>query len=298
MKTLCRYGVLLAAIALARVSVLAQVPGPEQVPVKDPDRLEKMGFDRDARNVYVWSKADLGRASASSRAAAPAPESWGTAAGYTTVPAFGLQAERPEFSTIIRDVSRARCNENTSPNDEVDARAVVQLPVPDGARLTLFQYWGYDTDPDLDLSYDVYETCQAPAPGLPFVTLIAHAAPVLADGQYFGSALLSHLTADTKNCVYSVRVLFAPAGHECVQGGLEVEKLQVAWVRQVSPAPATATFNDVPTSHPFFQFVEALAKSGITGGCNAAPPLYCPDQPLTRGQMAVFLAKALGLQWP
>ena len=192
MKTLCRYGVLLAAIALARVSVLAQVPGPEQVPVKDPDRLEKMGFDRDARNVFVWSKADLGGVSASSRAAAP----------------------------------------------------------------------------------------------------------VLADGQYFGSALLSHLTADTKNCVYSVRVLFAPAGHECVQGGLEVEKLQVAWVRQVSPAPATATFNDVPTSHPFFQFVEALAKSGITGGCNAAPPLYCPDQPLTRGQMAVFLAKALGLQWP
>ena len=104
------------------------------------------------------------RASAST---APAPETWGTAAGYTTVPAFGLQAERPEFSTIIRDVSRARCNENTSPNDEVDARAVVQLPVPDGARLTLFQYWGYDTDPDLDLSYDVYETCQAPAAGPP-----------------------------------------------------------------------------------------------------------------------------------
>ena len=24
----------------------------------------------------------------------------------------------------------------------------------------------------------------------------------------------------------------------------------------------------------------------------------CPDAPLTRGQMAVFLAKALGLQWP
>ena len=63
----------------------------------------------------------------------------------------------------------------------------------------------------------------------------------------------------------------------------------------VSPAPATATFNDVPTSHPFFQFIEALHASGITGGCQAAPPLYCPDNPVTRGQMAVFLAKALGL---
>ena len=154
----------------------------------------------------------------------------------------------------------------------------MQLPVPDGARLTLFQYWGYDTDSDLDLSYDVYETCQAPAAGPPFVTLLAHASPVLGDGQYFGFAVLSHVTADTKNCSYSVRVLFAPVGHECVQGGLEVEKLQIVWVRQVSPAPDTATFNDVPTSHPFFQFVEALAKSGITGGCNTAPPLYCPGR--------------------
>jgi hypothetical protein len=67
---------------------------------------------------------------------------------------------------------------------------------------------------------------------------------------------------------------------------------------QVSPPPPAATFNDVPTNHPFFQFVEALASSGITAGCSASPPLYCPDAPLTRGQMAVFLAKALGLHWP
>lgn len=71
----------------------------------------------------------------------------------------------------------------------------------------------------------------------------------------------------------------------------------VGYVLQVSPAPSTPSFNDVPTSHPFFQYIEALKASGITGGCQASPPLYCPDNPLTRGQMAVFLAKALGLQW-
>lgn len=63
----------------------------------------------------------------------------------------------------------------------------------------------------------------------------------------------------------------------------------------VSPAPPTASFNDVPTSHPFFQYIEALYASGITAGCQAGPPLYCPAAALTRGQMAVFLAKALGL---
>lgn len=69
----------------------------------------------------------------------------------------------------------------------------------------------------------------------------------------------------------------------------------IRWHRQVSPAPAVARFNDVPSSDPAFQFIEALAASGITVGCGG--PNYCPDSPLTRRQMAVFLAKALGLHW-
>ena len=69
---------------------------------------------------------------------------------------------------------------------------------------------------------------------------------------------------------------------------------QITWRRQVSPPPDTPTFGDVPASHPFYGFIEALAGSGITGGCGNG---FCPDAPLTRGQMAVFLAKALGLHW-
>jgi len=279
---------------LACGPVVAQVPASERIPVTEPERLEKMGFSRDARNLFVWSRADLGGRTADPRASVP--ETWGTAVGYTTLPAFTLQAERPEFSTIIRDMSRARCNENTSDNDEVEARAIAQLTVPDGALVTQLAFWAYDTDPDLDLSYDVYETCQAPGGGLPFVTLIGHSSPIASTGQYDGFVTFSHLTADTTNCAYSVRVLFAPTGHECVAGGLEVEKFRVAWVRQVSPAPASATFGDVPVGHPFFQHVEALVKSGVTGGCGNGN--YCPDAPLTRAQMAAFLAKALGLQWP
>jgi hypothetical protein len=72
--------------------------------------------------------------------------------------------------------------------------------------------------------------------------------------------------------------------------------VEIWWKRVVSPAPPFATFNDVPTTHPFFQYVEALAESGVTGGCGSGN--YCPDAPVTRGQMAVFLAKALGLHWP
>ena len=72
--------------------------------------------------------------------------------------------------------------------------------------------------------------------------------------------------------------------------------LRVTWRRPVSPTPSAPTFADVSDSHPFYQFIEALSASGITGGCGDGSK-YCPDAALTRGQMAVFLAKALGLHW-
>ena len=67
-------------------------------------------------------------------------------------------------------------------------------------------------------------------------------------------------------------------------------------VRYASPAPAAATFTDVPVGHPQRTFVEALVAAGVTGGCGAGT--YCPDAAVTRGQMAVFLSVALGLHWP
>jgi hypothetical protein len=78
-------------------------------------------------------------------------------------------------------------------------------------------------------------------------------------------------------------------------GSITIQNVRVYYKLQVSPDPATATFADVPVAHPFHRFVEALYASGITGGCGGGN--YCPDAPVTRGQMAVFLAGALGLHW-
>lgn len=41
--------------------------------------------------------------------------------------------------------------------------------------------------------------------------------------------------------------------------------------------------------------IEAIAAAGITTGCSVSPALFCPGQPVTRGQMAAFLTRALGL---
>jgi len=65
---------------------------------------------------------------------------------------------------------------------------------------------------------------------------------------------------------------------------------------RVSPAPATATFGDVPTDYIYFRAIEALAKSGIASGCGGGN--FCPGQAVTRGELAKFLANALGLSFP
>jgi hypothetical protein len=71
--------------------------------------------------------------------------------------------------------------------------------------------------------------------------------------------------------------------------------VEIWWERQISPAPSVATFADVPTSHPFFRAIEALAASGITSGCGGNS--FCPNQAVTRGEIAKFLARALGLSF-
>ena len=71
--------------------------------------------------------------------------------------------------------------------------------------------------------------------------------------------------------------------------------VRVRWKRQISAPPTSRTFGDVPPSDFAFSHVEALAASGITAGCGGGN--FCPDAALTRRQMAVFLARGLGLHW-
>jgi len=57
-----------------------------------------------------------------------------------------------------------------------------------------------------------------------------------------------------------------------------------------------ADFVDVPVSHLFASDIAWLYDAGITRGCNPpANDLYCPDDAVTRGQMAAFLVRALNL---
>lgn len=58
-----------------------------------------------------------------------------------------------------------------------------------------------------------------------------------------------------------------------------------------TPPAATGTvFADVPISHPFAAWIEQFSSEGITGGCGGGN--YCPNNSVTRSQMAIFLLRA------
>jgi ELWxxDGT repeat protein len=61
----------------------------------------------------------------------------------------------------------------------------------------------------------------------------------------------------------------------------------------VPPPPATGTrFDDIPPGYWAGPWIEELAREGVVSGCSANPPLYCPDNNLTRAEMAVLLTVA------
>lgn len=66
-------------------------------------------------------------------------------------------------------------------------------------------------------------------------------------------------------------------------------------LEEVVPVPAVQRFDDVPPSNLFYAFIDRMAALGITSGCSTSPPLFCPADLVTRGQMAVFLVRAFEL---
>jgi hypothetical protein len=216
---------------------------------------------------------------------APAPE-YGTATQSTS--AFQGNMFRPRISSGAYDSATGAGDITYLSGDTFwDA----QLDLPNGVLWESASVWGNDANAAQDTAFFLFRSClPAAGPGAIVYTLLGQGSTTGAPGAYKVDVPLDTATQiDNTSCTYWVRARFDAVG-------LGLYKTRVQWRRQVSPAPVLATFLDVPTSHPFFRFVEALASAGITGGCGGGN--YCPDNPVTRGQMAVFLSVALGLHFP
>jgi hypothetical protein len=64
----------------------------------------------------------------------------------------------------------------------------------------------------------------------------------------------------------------------------------------IPPSAIGTMFQDVPLSHWAAAWIEDLAGEGITTGCGGGN--YCPEGPVNRAQMAVFLQRTFDLPLP
>ncbi len=58
---------------------------------------------------------------------------------------------------------------------------------------------------------------------------------------------------------------------------------------------ASNNYGDVPTSNSHHNDIGLITSAGVTSGCQTNPPEYCPGDPVTRAQMATFMARLGGL---
>ena len=162
------------------------------------------------------------------------------------------------------------------------------LSLPSGARVTHLVVEAYDNSASGDVRV-TFATCPNLSSSCTYTGL----------GQTSGTpgytwltvVLPSPITIDNNMNSYHVRVRL-DSGDDTNS----FRSVSFKYELQVSPAPGVASFTDVPTSYWAFQYIEALKASGITQG--VTPTTYEPESNVTRAQMAVFLAKALGLHWP
>jgi hypothetical protein len=166
------------------------------------------------------------------------------------------------------------------------------LRLPAGAVVTRLEIVGCDGSSQYALRADLFRSNLPLGTGIQgLMSVSTGSTETPGCGRFSGTPSSPPLVIDNEDATYWIGVRTGASFT------LSFESVRVYYQLQVSPAPAVASFGDVPPGHQFFRFIEALKASGITSGCQTSPPLYCPDQALTRGQMAVFLSTALGLHF-
>ena len=166
--------------------------------------------------------------------------------------------------------------------------------LPAGVQIMQIEMEGCDTSATAHISTYLFVT-PSPSGGVALARLATSGADANVPGCdfFFVDTSADNIFVDRWNNRYTLRIEISGTDNTT-----SVRAVRVYYKLRVKPAPVTASFTDVPTSHPFFQYIEALKASGVTGGCVASPPQYCPNDPVTRGQMAVFLSRLVGLHFP
>jgi hypothetical protein len=102
--------------------------------------------------------------------------------------------------------------------------------------------------------------------------------------QFVTTLVSNAITAGVGGGLYGV-------GDDTLRQQMAVFLLKAAHGLCYTPPPCTTqVFTDVPCSSNFAPWINELVTEGITGGCGTG--VFCPQNPVRRDQMAVFLLKA------
>ncbi|HVF65740.1 MAG TPA: M12 family metallo-peptidase [Casimicrobiaceae bacterium] len=100
--------------------------------------------------------------------------------------------------------------------------------------------------------------------------------------EFLGQAGISHGCSNVAFC----------AEETVTRGQMAVFLERVMRASNWTPPSPSGGFFDVPATSPFASYIEQLYVDGITSGCSSAPLGYCPNDPVTRAQMAVLMLNA------
>lgn len=168
-----------------------------------------------------------------------------------------------------------------------DGQFSAPLTLPQGADVNLVRFYLCDDSTDAGMILGL-QRCPQDGSACNFVTL-ASTSGSAADG----CEVVTGAGFEVDNTQYHYRLLITDTDGS---NDTRFKAVQLEWARRLSPPPASATFDDVPVGDDLHQYVELLAAAGITAGCGGGD--FCPDQPVTRGRLALLFARALGLHYP
>jgi hypothetical protein len=125
--------------------------------------------------------------------------------------------------------------------------------------------------------------------------------PPAATGTVFGDVASTHWAAGWIEKLYVDGItsgcgsgLYCP-GNPVTRDQMAIFLLKSKHGAAYTPPAATGIFSDVAPTYWAAAWIEQLYAEGVTGGCNASPLMYCPGDPVTRAQMAVFLVRSFNL---
>ena len=129
--------------------------------------------------------------------------------------------------------------------------------------------------------------------------------PPAPTGSVFNDVPTSHWAAAWIEQLYAEGITvgcsigsYCPDQVETTRAQMAVFLLKVKYGRYYTPPAVGAGtgFNDVSVDYWAAAWIKQLVAESLTGGCGSG--LYCPNDPVTRAQMAVFIQKIFNLPLP